>query len=455
MVFRSQATTPVRRQVTYSAVLAAVTTMATSSFAGEVEYELRAGASYSDNVERTATDPIDTGAGVVGVKLRGAREEGRLRFAFAGDIAYYEYFESDVEGEPIGNLIGAGSYDIVPGRVRWDLEGAFTQIRDSLLRPATPTNRDDVVTISTGPTLTGRFGDAFEAQLESRFTTTNYSQRAFDSDTLAARLVVGRRMSERSLVGIGVSRSSVDYRSQAGLPSIDFDRSEAFVRLSAEGARTTLDLDAGFAKARGDLVDDQGLVVRLSATRRLTPFVSGFAAYTQEYPTSEVSSFLPTDAVEGGEIGDGTVLSAAPRVSKSAEIGLRMERPRTSILVAYSLNREQELLQSANSRKFDTIRTSASRALSPQSRGTLFVTYTREKLFDSSLDTDETAVGAEFSLTFGRNIGLDFRLEHRDRDGRIPARGYSELSGGLFLRYGRISGIPTVRSVTPTAYLPR
>lgn len=437
------------------AAIAAAIAVPTLGSAADLQYELRGGVAYSDNVERTATDELATGAAVVGAKVRGARDSGRLRFGLAGDVAYYEYFENDVEGEVIGSLFGESSYDIIPERFRWDLDGSFTQIRQSLLRPATPSNRDDAITLSTGPTFVTRFGDATEAQIDARYTRSDYSRRDFDSNTLEGRLIVGRRMSRRSLIGVGVSIADVKYDSQSGLASIDFKRTEAFLRLTTAGVRTTLDLDAGIAKADGDNVDDQGLVMRLQATRKLTPFVSGFAAYTQEYPTSEVSSFQPIDAVQGGDPGDGSILTAAPRVVKNAELGLRMDRPRTSVVLAYALHRETELIQPVRERKYDTLRASLSRSLTPRSRAGLFATFTQEDFDDSTLDTDETSVGGELSLTFGRELGLDFRIEHRKRDGFTTAEGYSELSGGLFLRYGRISGRAATRTVTPTAYLPR
>ena len=429
--------------------------VAGSSMAAEVEYEVRGGLQYSNNVLRTATDEIDTSAGVVGLRLQGGRKTGRLQFGVAGDVAYNDYFESGVDSEVVGNMFADASYQFVPDAFRWDFDGSFVQIRETLLRPTAPGNRDDVLTLSTGPTLQLRFGDGFEAQIEGRFTRADYSERAFDSDTLGARLIVGRSLSERSLIGVGASFDNVTYDSQQGLGSIDFDRREAFVRLQTSGARTTLSLDAGIAEAQGDQVDDRGLLARLEATRRLTPFITGFVSYVQEYPTSEASALTPADAVDGGEIGDGSILTAAPRVAKRAEAGLRLERPRTSAQFSYTYTRETGLLLATGDRAVDGLRLNFTRALTPRSRAGVFAAYTKEDVGASSLSVDEKSYGAELSLTFGRNLGLDIRLEQRDRSGDVAADGYSELTGGIFLRYGRITGSAGGGSVTPTAYLYR
>lgn len=405
----------------------------------DLEYELRAGGAYSDNVERTASNEIDSFAAVLGARVRGGKDTGRLQFALSSDVAYYEYLDSAVDGELVGSAFAESSYEFVPDTFSWELDGSFAQIRESLLRPAGPGNRDDVLTFSTGPTVSGRFGDAFEAQLEGRYTTSTYSNRDFDNDTLGARLVVGRRLSARSLVGVGVAFDDVTYDSQLGLGSFDFERREAFVRFQAEAARTSLSIDAGYAQVEGANVDDSGPMVRLEATRQLSPFISGFLAYTQQYPTSDAPALVPADALDREVLGDGSILTAAPRVAKSGEIGLRLNRPRTFAELAYAQTRETGLIVASGDRSLDSFRASVGRNFSPRSNGQIFALLTTEDLPVLTADADELSVGAELSLTFGRNLGLDFRVEYRDREGATALDTYTEIGAGVFLRYGRIA----------------
>jgi hypothetical protein len=309
--------------------------------------------------------------------------------------------------------------------------------------------------LSTGPTLTARFGDAVEARLDARYSVSDYSERAFDSDTASAVLVLGRRFSERSILGVGASFADVSYDSPLGLASIDFERTEAFLRLRMQGARTEIEADVGYAKAEGTSLDEDGAMLRVRATRRLTPFVSGFLAYTQEYPTSEAPAYVPFDATGGGEGGDPSVLTATPRIAKNAEVGLRLDRPRTTAELAFARRRETDLVGAFGERSFDEVRANVTRALTPRSRAALFARFSQEEVPGFAFDADETSAGAELSLTFGRNLGLDLRLEHRDRSSPLPAAEYSELSAGLFLRWGRITGGGGAATVTPTAFLQR
>jgi hypothetical protein len=417
------------------------------------DYELRAGAAYSDNIERTAVDEIETAAAVVGLRVRGAREEGRLQYSLAGDASYLEYLESEVPGELIGSLFAESSYEILPQSFLWHLDGSFSQIREDLLRSDAPGNRGDVLSLSTGPNLRARFGDAFEAELQARYSIADYSEREFDSDTLGAQLVLGRRLSERSLIGVGASYADVTYDSTAGFGSIDFERTEVFARLRAEGARTEIQADVGYSQAEGANVDDSGAMVRIQATRRLTPFISGFARYVQEYPTSEASVFIPFDATGGGSVGDTSILTAAPRVTKNAEVGLRLDRPRTAAELAFAVRRETDLVGILGERSFDTARFSLTRSMTPRSRASLFASFSQEDVALLAGSSDELAVGGELSFTFGRNLGLDLRVEHRDRSSPLPAFEFSEISAGVFLRWGRIAAGGRGPTVTPTAFL--
>jgi hypothetical protein len=434
---------------------AALVALPAGAQAANFEYELRVGAAYSNNVERTAVDEIETAAAVVGMRLRGAREEGRLQYSLAGDANYLEYLDSEVPGEVIGSLFAESSYEILPQSFLWQLDGSFNQVREDLLRSAAPGNRDNVLSLSTGPNLRARFGDAFEAELQARYSIADFSERDFDSETLGAQLLLGRRFSERSVIGLGASFADVTYDSALGLGSIDFERTEIFARVRAEGARTQIQADIGYSQAEGANVDDSGAMIRLEATRRLTPFISGFARYVQEYPTSEAAAFVPFDATGGGTSADASILTAAPRVAKTAEIGLRLNRPRTSAELAFNSNRETSLVGGLGDRSFETARLSVTRSMTPRSRATLFAFWSQEDLDLLSENADELGVGGELGFTFGRNLGVDLRLEHRQRDSSVPAFEFSEMSIGLFLRWGRVTPGGRVLSVTPTAFLQR
>lgn len=419
-------------------------TLSAAASGAELDYGLLAGASYSDNVARTAADEEASGAAVAGFDLRGERTTGRLLYDVFADVEYRDYFEDNVESQEFGRAIAQGSYAFVPETFVWRLYGSFDQVREDLLRPAAPDNLEDVITFSTGPQLTVSFADAFEAQAEAHYTMASYSERDIDTTTAGAVLTLGRRLSERTYLGLGASHDDVSYDVARGRIAPDYERREYFLRFNTEGARTTLDADVGYTQLTGVGVDDDSPMARARLTRRLTPYVSGFVGYTREFPTSADSAFTPEPA-QGDLIEDSSIVSAAPRENESAELGLVMTRQRTSAMLVFVRRSEKTLGPLSQEREFDDLTASFNRMITTRSSFGLYGIYTKEDLDDVVVgpllvrvngEAKETVFGANLELALGRSLGLEFRVEHRERDSDLGVGTYKELSGGLFLRYG-------------------
>lgn len=409
-----------------------------SAQAAELDYGIHAGASYSDNVLRTELDPQSSGAAAVGFDLRTVRDTGRLRYDVYGDVEYRDYFESNIDSQEFGRFIAQTSYAFVPETFDWMLYGSFDQVREDLLRPLAPENLEDVITGSTGPRLTLAFGSGFELQAEAHYTIANYSERDFDNETVGAIMNLGRRLSERSYFGLGASYDDVSYDVAPGLTSPDYERREYFLRFVTEGARTRFEADAGYSEISAAELEDNGPMARMRLTRRLTPYVSGFIAYTREFPTSSGAAFTP-EPEQGDLIEDPSVLTAGPRQNQSGELGLTMTRPRTSAAIVYA-RRKEAGLGTAQDRDFDELSASFTRSITTRSSFGLYGLYTKEKLEDvtsaTEVDSDEMVFGSNLHLAFGRGLGVEFRVEYRERDSDVASGSYEELSGGIFLRYG-------------------
>jgi hypothetical protein len=401
----------------------------------ELGYALRAGASYSDNVERLGPGLEESAiAAVVGVELDGRREEGRLRYLIDTDISHYEYLSSDIDGENFGHASLRGSYDFVPDTFGWNAAMSLGQIRDDVLRPLAPGNVDEQFMWSTGPTVQARLGGFMHALLDARYTRLDYASRPFDSETLGGRLELQRRPSPRSLVGAGVSIDDVSYLSAGGFSDFDYQRKEAFLRLDLTAVRTSIAAEVGVAQVSGELVDDSNALARLRLSRRMTPMLSGFFSYSREYPTSDLGSQFPTTSSTIPE--DSSILTGAPRLAERGQVGIDFNSPRTHGQLSYSRNREESIVDDvAGQRTVDTIRGEMTRNFTPRTLGTLYAEHAREKFSAEDERSRETAFGARLGFSLSRSIGVDVQLEHRNRDGTSAIGEYSELNGGIFIRY--------------------
>lgn len=401
------------------------------------DYAVSAGLAYSDNVGLTAANAVASTSAVAGLQLDAKRATGRLHYLAAGDLSYYDYFVKSIHSQLFGQVNGSGTYDIVPGSFQWMAAGSYGQVRQDLARAAAPGNLENLLSLTTGPSIKARFGHALEATLDARVARQAYSKLGNDNNTVGLQLVLDHRPSANTLFGIGASFDDVTYPRRAGVAAVDYKRREAFVRYDASAIRTHISADVGYAKITGGRSSSSGPLFRVRATRRLTPSLSAFIAYEQQYPTSQTQALAPLPGAGVGGI-DGAALTAAPRLSKNASAGLIFARPRTSFDLTYSHLNESAQLGVPGQRTYDLTGARVSRALSPRSSASIYATYAAENLPFLSLKNQEKSVGGQLSFGWGKSLSVDLRLGYSDRHSSIPLNGYSEFNGGVFLRYGRV-----------------
>lgn len=407
--------------------------------AAEAEYVLRAGLAHSDNIERLPEgQERGTRSATAGFELQGRKETGRFRYEADADLTWYDYLNLDVASELLGNAALAGSYQFSPERFSWGASLNYDQVREDILRPQAVGNRERQLRFSTGPKFLARFGSAMEGQLDVDYSRLDYSERPFDNETIGARATIGRRGSERSLLALGYAYDDVSYVSSGVASDYDYKRQEAFARAELEGVRTRIDVEAGYSKVSGDLVDDGGALLRATLNRRMTPSLTGSLAYVREYPTSDET------LTQAGASPDSSTLTGAPRRTTRMEAGLRFERPRSTAALMFTRSEEGALVGGAGTRDYDALSASISRRFTPRARGGLHASITREDVSLAAERSDEMLIGADFGLLFGRAMGIDLRVDYRDRDG-AAGTDYSEFSAGLYFRYGGAFG----RRATP------
>jgi hypothetical protein len=291
-----------------------------------------------------------------------------------------------------------------------------------------------VITLSTGPQWTMRFGNALESTLEGHYIVADYSERPFDSDTAGGSLVFGRRQTATRFIGFGGSFDQVNYDDDT-LASQDFERREVFVRVNAQGARTRLDVDAGYSEVEGDTFDDDGPMFRVSATRELTGSLSAFLNFNQLFPTSGGATFSPDAPPQLGT--DSSVLTGGPRKTRDIGAGLRMRARRTDATLSFVM-REEEDLETFAQRDFDVLTASGTYSFAPRASFTLFVRFSDEEVV--GIESDEQTYGGRLNFQIGRLTSLSLRIENRSRDSDTPEGEYEENLAGLFLRYGASTG---------------
>jgi hypothetical protein len=354
------------------------------------------------------------------------------------DYSRNQYVSADISGAGFGRGALSGSYQFVPDAIRWNADIAYEQQRSDLIRPLAPGNTEDVIRMSTGPTLTTRLGGAMEGLLDARYSRIAFSTSPFDNEIKSLQARLQRRANPRSVIGVAVSHEDVAYLSGTGPNLLDYRRQEGFLIANINGVRTRIEAEAGLGRAKGESIQDESPMFRVRLTRRLTPFISGYAGYRQEYPTSAGANLttdpaapapIPIDGIE-----DRSILTAGPRQAKTAEIGVGIERPRSQASLTFLRTREASLVPGIGTRAFDQIRVQVNRDFSPSARGSIYGGFSSEG-FSLLPEFKEKWFGAEFAYDFSSAIGVDVRVERRNRSAEIAVNEYSEVTGGIFLRY--------------------
>jgi hypothetical protein len=403
--------------------------------AAGLDYVLRTGLSYSDNIGRYPSQLEEAAsAAVFGVELNGQQPTGRLRYDAAVDIARYQYLSYFSGGDTFGRARINGSYGIVEENFRWNASLDFDQMRDDLFRPVAPGNVENLMTFSTGPTVHGELFGAVDTQLDGNYTRAWYSGDTIDTQTVGARLHLGRRTGPQSSFGIGGSFDDVSYLGGPLSSALDFQRTEGYFYGEMRDIRTQLSGQLGYSQADGESFSGDGPLIRVRLERKMSPFLTAYAAYRDEYPTSQ-TGLLPGGTPANGGVLNTSIVTSSPREAKRGDFGFNYDRTRSRATIAFYHLDEQSLIVGLGNHKYDEIRVRLNRELTPRSSGSVESAYSHEEFSAFAEKYDELMVGAGYIYELTRSLGLEFRVEYRNRDDKSGPTTYDELSGGVYVRY--------------------
>jgi hypothetical protein len=436
-----------------SAVLAAGSALAAEQPTSGLDYVLRAGGTYSDNIGLQPSSIAESASSLTfGAELHGEQTTGRLRYQAGVELWRYQYLSHYSGGDTFGRGLLSGSYDFSPEHFRWNASINFDQLREDPFRPLAPGNKENVTTLSTGPTLRANLFGAVDTQLDGHIAQALYSGNTVDNQTVGGRLGFGHRTGPHSSLGIGGSVDEVTYLGDPASSLFDFHRREAFFHGDMNGARTQLSAEVGYANAVGDTFNADGPVARIRLTREMSPSLTGYLGYRHEYPTSTTSASVSDPTAAGGGIVNTALVTSSPREDWVGELGFQYKRTRsTGELGFYHLN-EDSLITGLGSHTFDEIRAKVTRDLTPRSQGAIYASFSKEDFSAYNQGSNDLRSGVEYMYGITRSVGVEARLEYRSRNGTGGSASFNEFSGGVFLTYsGSLLGRSVATPKDPNA----
>lgn len=388
----------------------------------KLDFGLSATAGYSDNLYRTSGDTSDESFSSIGGNIDYVNKGRRVDARAVGDLAYYMY-SGGGQDELTGYFDGNVSFGLVPDHFLWAFSDNFRQGVADALQAATPGNTEGINNFSSGPDFLFRLGDVMTAKLSGRYSNVWYQNTLGDNDRYSGDLSLERRLSSRSTVGIAGSIESVNFTQQGVGP--DYDRYEGYLTYRSTGARTTLDVDAGYTELSGGRLTENGPLFRLSLIRQISPSSSAYIRGGYEYNDSGeyVTSMQP------GEIpGTPSDLLATPQPYRDSFglVGWRLERPRTQFALEVSYHDESYVGLSTNDQTLFGITGQLQRELTD--RVSLGITgWLRNNDYQNlGYSFDEWEMAATLSWRLLRTVALQVSASHWDRSSSGAIEGVDE-----------------------------
>jgi hypothetical protein len=406
---------------------------------GAALYELSAGVRWSDNYARTVI--ADSGAmGTLGAVLDAVRTTGRLQFDTKADLDYLHYFRGSYNDEVLGKFVGAASYQVLPQSLRWVIEDHFGQITTDYFQAPGPQNRQYLNVFSTGPELRVRLADALAIRVSGRYGRDDYQTSLYSATHLKGDLAMERRPSEAALLSLGGGHERVDYLKDFAKPG-NFAVNRYYAGYTLSGARSSIDLEGGYAESQGGLAQLRGFTGHVVLESKIGASSSVHASARRELTTvgsgSRATDYLP--GATGFTLA--AILTGSLYFTEAGDIGYTWRRPRTEFDVSAGQARETDHRDIRPDRDLTTAGAKLTHRLTPLADAIFYAGWSRDLLHDAQIPgrpigdflSTEIGYGATVKKRWSQVVVTSFDLAHTERTADIGR--YRENAVWLRLAY--------------------
>ena len=406
----------------------------------QASWGLDLGARYTDNVGRVDTNEESDTVGIAGVNF--AVDVNRPRFGAraAADVRYQKYFDSTFDNDIQGGLDGTMSFAFVPQRLVWVVQDNYGQVSRNREVADNPANLSDINYFSTGPDLTLPFGARTSVQLSGRWSDAYFEDAEQDSETLSGSAALVRQISDAVALSLNGSYSEEDFDDDALF--VDYEVTQAFLRLQLTGARTSLSLDGGGSRVerKGATSKSEATLARLNLTRQVGSRSSlQLAVGTQPSNTSQ--TFRRDQEFGGVEVGpDAAVVVGDSSQADYAYLTFTTNWVRSSLNFFASARSEEHEVFSDFDRDQYRGTVTYSRDLTQSVTMDLRGTYLDEKFTNTGFAFDQWGAGVGMRWELGRSISLRMRVDHFVGSSDDGTRDYTENRAYIGIGYSSNRG---------------
>jgi hypothetical protein len=322
----------------------------------------------------------------------------------------------------------------------------------------TPTNRENINYVSTGPDATLRLGGTGFVNVSARYARTQYETSPFDNNQYEGTIALGHLLSARSSVSLDGSTEHVLFEDTAintatnTATNTDFKLTSVYGHYEVQGARTEIVAKLGITRVDQKDESFSGPSSKLQLSRVLSTTAKfTFAAGRDLTDASAGFSNLQAGAI--GAIGTApATLSSTNYTITYASVQWQYTRNRTAVALSGRWERDAYDSRPLSDLTRGTAEFRVDRQLTPglsvQIRGSVYRTDF------ANVDFSETDVLIGGSLIFREGHGTEIRLrcDHTSRAVSGIGSGYTENRIFLTLGYKPTIHAPTLQGLDRTNY---
>ena len=334
-----------------------------------IDWSLNGQVGYDDNPGRVEHGAQGSTTAYVGATVAVDESRPRLDTTIGANIGYLDYLQGGYTGQVNGSASVDIRYALVPKVLFWTVDDHFGQGTANVLAPASPENRIQVNTFTTGPTLVLPLNSVTRVRADARVGFDTFSDETLPNDTrYTGSLALIRQLTPLSDLSLNGDYTKVSYRygsgdytgqfpgeTSAALESYgDYDRESAFVRYETSNKRTRWNVDLGAARINQDGQTFNSPLVRAAWDHKVSAFWSVNLAGGREY-TDGAQAFgtaidrsgipLPNTPPSGNVYTTQTLpLTNQPMRTDSGRAGIAFVGTRTTFNAGVDVARDRFVL---------------------------------------------------------------------------------------------------------------
>ena len=331
-----------------------------------------------------------------------------------------------------GQLLGNALWSIKPGQLEWFVSDVYTQTALDPLSSNTPSNRQNVNALTTGPNYYVRINRRSNLALEARLENYAYDNAQIDNSRVFGASRLDYMFTSSISSNLHYESTQVMYENNVLNP--DFNRNDVFLGLLYQRNVNRAELQGGYTLINYDgRTDIRVSRYLLALENRRTRTTTIRAEYNREISdtSSDLRSVTSTD--------NTTLLATSALLYVRSSTSLNITNTLSSgtlILNVYKTdsdyltdNTRDQTEEGASLRNSWNISGSSSLAIDGS--------YIQSSYFNRAPEriNEDYLYGASYIHRYGRNININLRAQQAERESTESAQTYDDTRITLTLEY--------------------